>query len=269
MVRARADLQVANNTQVWTLFGGILGFGGEQTQQGQPTRSTPQVAHQLRQMYDKFVAPLEGMFYGKLWRDKMKAAQLQQQNGLPTPNANLGRQLPPGAQGMSAQFLEAVAQVPGATLTDSQRKTLDEARRQSQSSASIPTPPNPAQMTPSQPPMTPRSIHSAQMANNPAMVFQWVKIREDGTRSKFRESDSAIETERRLIAAKDAKNMTEEDKPKVITELRGMLPAAREAQEKMPRFLMLAADRARDEITTLGTLVSMVCWTPSIVQRFG
>lgn len=185
-------MQVANNTQVWTFIGGMLGFGGEQTQQGQPTRSTPQVANQLRQMYAKFVAPLEDMFYAKLWRDKMKAAQqqqqqqAQQQSGLPTPNINLGRQLPPGAQGMSAQFLEAVAQVPGATLTDSQRKTLDEARRQSQSSASIPTPPNPAQLTPAQPPMTPRSIHSAQMANNPAMVFQWVKIREDGTRSKFR-----------------------------------------------------------------------------------
>lgn len=191
-------------------MGGYLGFGTEHAEPGQPSRSTPQVAHQLQSLYSQYLQGLEDMFYGKLYKDRLKAAATQvstpnaQTTQLPVQNMSSRPILPAGAQGMSAQFLEAVSKIPTANLTESQRKTLEEARRQSMSSQAGPTP---AQPTPTQPtptsttmatvplqtmnlqnmPNTPRSMQAAQMANNPQMVFSWIKLREESMKAKFRE----------------------------------------------------------------------------------
>ena len=101
---------------------------------------------------------------------------------------------------MSAQFLEAVSKVPGA-LTEQQKKTLEEARRMSassqlggqQSAEPIPGPGSagsvPVQLPPAQignTPNTPKALQMTQLSNNPAMLLQWIKSREEAMKVKFR-----------------------------------------------------------------------------------
>ena len=190
-------------------MGGYLGFGSEPGQPGQPARSSPQVADQLRRVYAQLIQPLEDMFYQKLYKDVLKAAaaqsQVSQQNQAPTSQPGMQAPIPLGAQGMSAQFLEAVAKVPGATLTDQQKRMLENARRASQSSqmsvgsqqGSAPSQTTP--MNQSQAPLpvqgssaqqmvgTPRDAQITALKSNPAMMYQWIKSREDAMKSKFRE----------------------------------------------------------------------------------
>jgi hypothetical protein len=262
---------------MWTYMGGYLGFGTEQAEQGQPSRSSPQVAHQLQQLYAQFLQPLEDMFYGKLYKDRIQAAATQ----ISTPNGQTTK-LPPGlpsarsagaagTQGMSQQFLEAVSKIPAANLTEQQKKTLDEARRQSFSSQNPGPTPTPGSATlasialqasgsqgQSAIPNTPRSMQAAQMANNPSMVFSWIKAREEQMKSKFRELAPQSSRLRLTIAAKEFRNLSEDEKPRFLSELRAMVPSAREAQEKTPKFLMIALDGTKEDIGTIMNLISMV-----------
>jgi len=208
---------------MWAFLGGFLGFGAEAPQTGQPVRSTPQIANQIRQLYATWVQGLEDAFYMKMYKDRMEkmVAQGQQPQGQqavpqqqqstpqqqqPASGSTIPRQLPGGTQGMSAQFLDAVAKVPGATLTDQQKRALDEARRASMSSTTGQPTPVPQQQVPtpgsnsmaSVPPQaaqtqanqmanaTSKSISAATMQSNPAIIYQWIKVREDAIRAKFR-----------------------------------------------------------------------------------
>ena len=233
---------------MWAFLGGLLGLGSEASQSGQPIRSTPQIAAQIRQLYATWVQGLEDAFYLKMYKDRMEkmvaqgqqpqeqqAIMQQQQNQQPQQQSQ--PQVPPqqqpqqhqlqqqqqqqsapsvtprppltgGTQGMSAQFLDAVAKVPGATLTDQQKRALDEARRGSMSSATgLPTPagqqqqlPTPTSgsfgslpLQPNQPQqnqnasVTPKPFNPATMQANPALIYQWIKVREEAIKTKFRE----------------------------------------------------------------------------------
>lgn len=113
----------------------------------------------------------------------------------PAGQAQAEKPLNLGATGMSTQFLEAVAKVPGA-LTEKQKKTLEEARRLSTSGqtpqlADVPLGTPSFHTTPQNmnAPNTPKAQQMAQMSNNPAMLLQWIKSREDAMKVKFRKSN--------------------------------------------------------------------------------
>jgi hypothetical protein len=53
--------------------------------------------------------------------------------------------------------------------------------------------------------------------------------------------------------------MSDEDKARFVYELRAILPVAREAQEKITKFIMISVDRNSDDLAHLTQLISMVC----------
>ena len=52
--------------------------------------------------------------------------------------------------------------------------------------------------------------------------------------------------------------MSEEEKPRFLSELQVLVPIAREAKEKAPRFVSLSLESSREDLGSISTLVSMV-----------
>jgi len=61
-----------------------------------------------------------------------------------------------------------------------------------------------------------------------------------------------------VILAKEPKNLTEEEKQRFIIDLKNTIPIAKEAQEKIGRFLMIALDKSPDDLSPVTQLISMV-----------
>jgi hypothetical protein len=223
--RNGGSAKIANSPDLWSYMGGHLGFGTTQSTSGQPSKCTPLIADQLRQLYQHLLQPLEDMFYNRLYSQRVLQAsqageaqnaqqgQNQNQNQPQVPNAPqgpLGISL--GSQGMSAQFLEAVAKAPAGSLTDQQKKMLEEARRLSLSSQASQTQ---SQQTPNiqTPAQLPNSNNAnqallgnanviAQMAaakNNPALMYTMIRQKEDLLKQKFRESLPAHAQRRSML----------------------------------------------------------------------
>lgn len=253
------------NFAVWSVFAGLLGLGTPDSNPGQPPRSTPAVAAQVRQLHAQFLQPIENLFYHKLFSSRQSKAQTSPPSQIQQPQ----HVAPPA---MSAQFLDAVAKTPNTSLTDQQRQMLENARRQSQPS-SLPPPPPPAQTAPVQA-ATPSQLGisasaAAQVAalkNNPGLIDQFVKNREEHMRTRFRERERSYHRCSLLTGpAQTFRQFSDEDKARFLSEIRDMTQDAREAQEKTPRFALMLLDRNPPDMTTITQLISMVghgLWSP-------
>lgn len=61
-----------------------------------------------------------------------------------------------------------------------------------------------------------------------------------------------------MALAKEYRSLLEDEKPRFLSELRAMIPSAREAQEKTPKFLVVALEGSKEDIGTIMNLISMV-----------
>ena len=173
--------KIYGNLSAWQFLGGYLGFPTE-TVPDQPSRASSQIANQLRNYYLQFIQPLEDMFYGKLYRDRLAAAAEGGQ--APTAPAVPNPQTPN-------------AQTPTAGLTEQQKKMLDEVRKQVQPQDGT-SPSSLIPMTPGKV-VTPDTFEG--MTNpdqirlikaNPAYALMWTRSKERAMRKKFRESTDAL-----------------------------------------------------------------------------
>jgi hypothetical protein len=146
---------------------------------GQPPRAADHTGVALRAVYTQFLQSMEDMFYKKLWENKYKSVTPQQQVMQPAQPQLM--QAPNVGAGMSARFLDAVANAPAGQLNDQQRRLLEEARRQSQSAAQ--TAPN---MGNANVPSGNNAI-AMQMKMNPSVIIPWVRSREELMKNKCRE----------------------------------------------------------------------------------
>jgi len=153
-----------------------------ETSPGQPPRSSPTVALELRNTYLNYLAKFEDVFYSRLWQEKQKQ---------PPPRTD----------------------TPGAAMV--------------------------SQM--------------ALWKRDPSSVYAFIRLKEDATRAKFRKSSFGF-----AESAKSHQPLTEDQKAIVFNELRSILPMAKELQEKMPRYLVLAADKSEQEVTNAANMISMV-----------
>ena len=137
----------------------------------------------------QLLQPMEDLFYSKLYQ----ACQAKSQS---TPQAQLQQSQPVVAPGMSAQFLDAVAKAPNVSLTDQQRRMLEDARRQSQSGCLPPQPLHQSTLAPA-PPATPSQVATsasaaaqvAALKTNPGLINQFIKNREEHMRTRIRERE--------------------------------------------------------------------------------
>lgn len=211
-----------------------------------------------------------------------------------------------GGNGVSAQFLDAVSKAPMVMtgLTEGQKRMVEEARRVAQAQAQAQgqagnVPGAPGSTTPAGQgqtpgtPLTPALAQTMMIKSSPQMVWQWIRSREDTMRMRFRESAKLSSPHCPLLApvirgcqaggkvvhlgeamltgyarrvAKTTANISDEDKPRFVAETKALLPLAREAQEKMPKFLLIAVDRTPEDIGTVTQLISMVCQSRTVSQ---
>jgi len=52
--------------------------------------------------------------------------------------------------------------------------------------------------------------------------------------------------------------MSDEERPRFLSELQVLVPIAREAKEKAPKFAWLSIEGSREDLQGISTLVSMV-----------
>ena len=178
-----------------------------QQQGGMPMQ--PQQQQPMQQMQQQQMQPGQ-MQPPQQPTPSVMAASIPSINMMAQPSVQ--QQMPPG-MGMSSQFLDAVAKGPAMSMTEQQRKMIEDARRASMNGQGqqMPQQPQPQmtpsgqmQQLPSGPPQQttpgpPGSIITAQMAAQSVMalrmlkgnvgnVAQFIRNREEGSKAKFRKS---------------------------------------------------------------------------------
>ena len=157
-----------SNIAIWSFIGGYLGFASEPVQDGQPARASPMVAGQLRAIFERYLQPLEDLFYKKLYLERLNKGGAAPPTGATVPGNSEVIQDPADAHAKAMGYNEQ------------QRRAFQDARQLAQS---LPT--GGAEAADAKPGAENKSVPN--IMNNPGMVFQWIKIREDGMHTKFRE----------------------------------------------------------------------------------
>ena len=165
---------------------------------GQPPRSSPTVAAQLRLLHAQYLQPLQDLFYKRLYHNRQAQAQALAHN---TQQPSIQQPQPISAvPGMSAQLLDIVAKTPASSSTEQQRRVTEDIRRQPQASHEAAAPIL-QQVT-----HTPTASTSANVSNKKGMspacegqvealkanrkqIYQFIKGREEGLRDDLRKHE--------------------------------------------------------------------------------
>ena len=159
------------------------------------------VAAQVRQLHAQYLQPIEDLFYRKIYQNRRAQAQAQAQALAHSNQQTSIQQTQPisAAAGMSAQLLDSAAKTPAASLTEQQRRVMEDARRQPQATHEAAAPVQ--QVTPTASTSAnasgERAMSAASAAQiaalkaNPKLIYQFVKSREEHMRNSLRKRGSS------------------------------------------------------------------------------
>ncbi|OXC65400.1 hypothetical protein AYX13_05530 [Cryptococcus neoformans] len=257
----------------WTFVAGQLGFATEPTQPGQPPVSNMQVAQQVRHIYISLLQPMEDA-YMAMKRNKMAQANMRRA-GMPpgqgsTPGQAPAQVRPPmNVAGPSVTpTLTSQNQSQGQPLSEQQRRFLEAAKNagagnvgtgvglgeawqgqaqqnagQGNQSQSI-QPPTQPQIQ--QPAGQQTAAPTAQRLELSALkILEFIKMQESLIRN-------GLEKQPNVDVNPDIYR----------NELRTILPIAKEAESRLPIYLLMISDGGTVEPQSVLTIINM-CTTPS------
>lgn len=227
-----------NNIAAWQMTGGLLGFGGIPAQPGQPPKAAAQVAAQLRNIYVNYCQAVEDRWYQSLFNRLNTNPAAAAPTDTPVDG---GAVIPP-------QLLEALSKSGG------NARVLEDLRRQAQSHSgqSTPTVQAAAPVPSAQPPpATPGSTFSSALFANPQLAYSWIRSKEQEWQTKL---------------PSVPRQVPEQEMPQLNAIARELLGMAKEARDKMPQFLLVAAAKGGGLLETVGRLVQLYMWALSICQ---
>ncbi|KAK4686834.1 hypothetical protein P7C73_g3288, partial [Tremellales sp. Uapishka_1] len=206
----------------WAVVAARMGWKTE-TQ----SKSSEQVAMELRQVYATYISQIETVWYNSLY-PKYQSQNQNQNNQNQNQSQNPNQPLQP-----SNTFVDAVAMGNNKVIMSEEQRRLVESRRlgqpqQSQQPApAVQQPPPPQQQQPgSSPAQAPPLPGVNGQKADPKVVLQHIKVKEADFKRKFPNRSLEIPPDRKMA---------------YLTLLKSLAPLAEDLQKKTPYFFMLAS----------------------------
>ncbi|OCF59632.1 hypothetical protein L486_02304 [Kwoniella mangroviensis CBS 10435] len=258
----------------WTIVAGQSGLAPEPLQANgpQPLISTPNAAQQARACYAQVLQPLENLFMARIQQSRQNVGQAQQQVQTqqqplqqvqsqqqfqqPSAQQNPQQQVRPSPQIQQGHVSNSQSQVP--QLSEQQKRFLEAAKNAGPGTGTLeglaqqvtqqgqpaPTQQTPNVSAPDTAPQQAQSQSQGQSGNvkgNPLKIYEFIKTQETQVRAKLEKNPSIPSV----------------DKEAYRNELAQLLPIIREAEQRVPMFLLMMKEMGAPEMSAGPQIVSM------------